>query len=313
MTRRLFSTVLVGLIAATLAESSPPQKKARKSAAADATERLEGNWKMIRSEYKGNLGAGLEITKPGLFIDDGKIFWTTDGRERGGQRGDITIDATTNPKQIDVEVTRGSSIGKKLLAIYELKDNKLTICWSEPGAEKRPTKFTTKTTKGAGETLQTFESQDVEEEVKPAARTSAAKSKKRAGKVDAAAEMRTLEGNWKLKRKEYKGNLWPGVDRGKDVLFIDDGKIFWTRDGKEAGGQRGNITIDPSSSPKTVDVEVTRGSSIGKKLLGVYELKDNKLTISWSEPGADKRPTKFVTKMAKGAGATLETYEKVEE
>jgi uncharacterized protein (TIGR03067 family) len=314
MTCWLVSTVLVGLIAAPFAEASPPQKKARKSAAAAEMEKLEGNWKMIRSEHKGNLGAGLEITKPGLFIEDGKIFWTTDGREAGGQRGDITIDLTTNPKSIDVEVTRGSSIGKKLLAIYEFKDQRLTICWSEPGAEKRPTKFTTKTTKGAGETLQSFESEDIEEEIKPAARTtSATKSRKRAGKVDAAAEMKTLEGNWKLTRKEYKGNLWPGVDRGKEGLFIDDGKIFWTRDGKEAGGQRGNITIDPGSSPKTVDVEVTRGSSIGKTLLGVYELKDNKLTISWSEPGAEKRPTKFVTKMAKGAGATLETYEKVEE
>ena len=112
--------------------------------AAAAMGKLEGNWKLVRSESNGNLGAGLEHTKIGLFIEDGKIFWTQDGRERGGQKGDLTIDPSTSPKSIEVEITRGSNIGKKLLGIYEIKGNKLTICWGEPGGEKRPKKFITK-------------------------------------------------------------------------------------------------------------------------------------------------------------------------
>jgi uncharacterized protein (TIGR03067 family) len=130
---------------------------------------------------------------------------------------------------------------------------------------------------------------------------------------DDSAEMKKLEGNWKLIRKEFKGNLWPVVDFVKEGLFIEDGKIFWTRDGKEAGGQKGDMTLDASTNPKSMDVEITRGSFIGKKLLGIYEIKGNKLTICWSEAGGEKRPKKFVTKTAVGSGAVLQTYEKVKE
>ncbi len=262
---------------------------------------------MTRKEYKGNLFPGADRGRDGLFIEDGKIFWTHDGKERGGQKGDVTIDPSTSPKSIEVEVTRGGNIGKKLLGIYEIKGNKLTICWSEPGGEKRPKKFVTKTAIGAGETLETYQFADEEKSTASENRTG---SRNSAGRVDAAAETKTLEGNWKLTRQEVKGNLRPGVDHIKQGLFIEDGKIFWTHDGKEAGGQKGTLTIDPGTNPKSIDIEITRGSLIGKTVLGIYELKGKKLTICWAEPGGEKRPKKFVTKTAIGAGAILETYQK---
>jgi uncharacterized protein (TIGR03067 family) len=133
-------------------------------------------------------------------------------------------------------------------------------------------------------------------------------------KEDAAkAAMKKLEGNWKLLRQEYKGNLKPGVDRTKEGLFIEDGKIFWTVDGKESGRQKGDLKLDPTAQPATLDVEITRGSAIGKKLLGIYELKGDKLTICWSEAGDDKRPKKFVTKTAVGSGLMLDTYQMVKD
>ena len=163
---------------------------------------------------------------------------------------------------------------------------------------------------GAGAMLETY--QAVEEEKSAASATTGA-PKGRGGKVDVVAQMKKLEGTWKLTRREEKGNLRPGADRGNEGLFIEEGKIFWTRNGKESGGQRGDVTIDPSTSPMSIEVEVTRGSSIGKKLLGIYEFKGKKLTICWSDPGGEKRPKKFVTKMSIGAGSTLDTYQKVED
>ncbi len=310
MTRKLVLALLVGSAMAAVAGVDGAQNQDDKVDAAAAMGKLEGNWKLVRSEFNGNLGAGLERAKIGLFIEDGKIFWTQDGLDRGGQKGDLTIDPSTSPKSIEVEITRGGNIGKKMLGIFEIKGNKLTICWGEPGDEKRPKKFITKKAVGAGVRLETYESL---EEEKSAVKEENTNSKKGDGPVDAAAETKRLEGNWKLTRKEYKGNLWPGVDRGRDGIFIEDGKIFWTHDGSEAGQQKGELTIDPSTSPKSIEVEVTRGGSIGKKLLGIYEIKGNKLTICWSEPGGAKRPTKFVTKMAVGAGAMLETYQSQEE
>ena len=176
----------------------------------------------------------------------------------------------------------------------------MTICWSEPGAEKRPKKFVTKTAIGAGETLETYVALDDEKSTASEERTVAKKGR---ATVDASVETKSLEGNWKLTRQEVKGNLRPGVDRIKQGLFIEDGKVFWTHDGKEAGGQKGDLTIDASTNPKSIDVEITRGSLIGKTVLGIYELKGKKLTICWGEPGGEKRPKKFVTKITVGAGA----------
>ncbi len=148
MTRWLAVTALVGLMVTAGARAKDAQYKSSKDDSTAEMAKLEGNWKLIRSESNGNLHP-VGARKAGLFIEDGKIFWTTDGKERGGQKGELTIDPSTSPKSIEVEVTRGGNIGKKLLGIYEIKGNKLTICWSEPDGEKRPRKFVTKKSVGA--------------------------------------------------------------------------------------------------------------------------------------------------------------------
>jgi uncharacterized protein (TIGR03067 family) len=316
MTRRLallalFAAFLV-LVAAETAVSVPGDDND------DSKElkKFEGNWKLTRKEYKGNLWPAAGIVKEGIFMEDGKIVWLRDGKE-AGQKGDMTIDATTNPKSIDVEITQGSFIGKKMLGIYEIKGNKLSICWSEPGGEKRPKKFVTKTAVGSGTYLESYqlEGGDKKADDKAAAKgdKKGTAGKKEDSKADAGDEMKKLEGNWKLVRQEYKGNLRPALDIIKPGIFIEDGKIFWTREGKEAGEQKGDLTLDSSTTPKSLDVEITRGSFIGKKLLGIYELKGNKLTICWSEPGGEKRPKKFVTKTAVGSGVSMDTFEKVKD
>ena len=242
MTRWLAVTPLVALMVAVGAMAEDAQDKGDSTA---EMAKLVGNWKLIRSESNGNLHP-LGASKAGLFIEDGKIFWTTDGQERGGQKGELTVDASTSPKSIEVEVTRGGNIGKKLLGIYEIKGNKLTICWSEPDGEKRPRKFVTKKSVGAGAVLETYQALDDE---KSTASEDAKEPTKGGGRVDAAATAK-LDGNWKLTRKEHKGNLWPGVDRGRDGLFIEDGKIFWTPDGKEARGPEGRPDRRPQHQPQ---------------------------------------------------------------
>jgi uncharacterized protein (TIGR03067 family) len=316
MPKRLVLIVLSGLLLAPAHAWLASLAKGDDKDDSAEMKKLEGNWKLIRKEFKGNLWPGLEFTKEGLFIEDGKIFWTRDGKEAGGQKGDMTLDASTNPMSVDVEITRGSFIGKKLLGIYEIKGNKLTICWSEPGGEKRPKKFVTKTALGSGVTMETYQRVD---EVQKADDKAASKDKKKATKEtkeeekgDSAAELKKLEGNWKLVREEFKGNLRPGLDFAKPGLFIEETKIVWTSEGKEAG-QKGDLTVDGSTNPKSLDVEITQGGLIGKKLLGIYEIKGNKLTICWSEAGGEKRPKKFVTKTAIGSGVTLQTYEKIKE
>ena len=73
------------------------------------------------------------------------------------------------------------------------------------------------------------------------------------------------------------------------------------------------MTVDPSTTPRSIDVEITRGSNIGKKMLGIYEVRGDRLVICWGEPGSDKRPKKFATKLSVGAGALMTSYKKVKE
>jgi uncharacterized protein (TIGR03067 family) len=312
MIRLLAATaVLAGLLIAAGQVPAAPRPTEDKNE--EAMKKLVGNWKLTRKEFKGNLWPGVDRIKEGILVDEGKIIWLRDGRE-AGQKGDLTIDASTNPMSIDVETTQGSFIGKKMLGIYELKGNKLTICWSEPGGEKRPKKFTTKPSVGSGAFLESYlqEGGDTKTDEKASAKD-AKKDNKAGAKSDAKGDstdpLKKLEGNWKLVRSERKGNLRPLPGIVKESIFIEDGKITWLRDGKEVM-QKGDASADGSTNPKAIDVEITRGSFIGKKLLGIFEVKGDKLTICWSEEGGEKRPKKFVTKPSVGSGVTMETYQK---
>lgn len=79
MTRRIVLGVFVGFLAAAHSGAYAQDKNGSDDAAAEA-KKLEGNWKLVRAEAGGQAQlAGLR--KEGVFIEDGKIFWTEDGRE----------------------------------------------------------------------------------------------------------------------------------------------------------------------------------------------------------------------------------------
>jgi uncharacterized protein (TIGR03067 family) len=59
-----------------------------------------------------------------------------------GESASFSIDPEQSPKTIDVQIVRGPDAGKTSLGIYELKGEKLVICWAGPD-KPRPTAFTT--------------------------------------------------------------------------------------------------------------------------------------------------------------------------
>jgi uncharacterized protein (TIGR03067 family) len=128
----------------------------------------------------------------------------------------------------------------------------------------------------------------------------------------AKAELKNLEGDWKLVRRETRGDLEPALDRLKLGLMIEDGHITWVKDGREIS-LTADIEVDPTTDPGTIDVEFTEGTLVGKKRLGIYELKGKKLTICWNDTGERKRPKKLTTRLAIGCGTVLETYQRIEE
>jgi uncharacterized protein (TIGR03067 family) len=102
---------------------------------------LAGTWRPISAENNG-YRASEEDLKGTVWIRDADGKWTMrrDGKtvvEWAVQK----IDATNNPKTIDIEITAGGYKGVVYLGIYELEGDTLRICFALPDRDERPTEF----------------------------------------------------------------------------------------------------------------------------------------------------------------------------
>ena len=59
--------------------------------------------------------------------------------------------------------------------------------------------------------------------------------------------------------------------------------MVWKRDGKSFAGTR--IELDPSRDPRAIDVIPDGGKDRGERVLGIYKLEDDRLTICMAAPG----------------------------
>jgi uncharacterized protein (TIGR03067 family) len=112
-------------------------------------DRLQGKWKIVSLEIDSKSNA------PG---NDAWVEFAGDKvkANQGNELFKFKLDATTDPKLIDLERIEGSEAPASLEGIYTLKDDKLTICVSVgEGVRVRPTEFTGK--EGSGCVLVAFE------------------------------------------------------------------------------------------------------------------------------------------------------------
>jgi uncharacterized protein (TIGR03067 family) len=114
-----------------------------------------------------------------------------------------------------------------------------------------------------------------------------------------------LDGRWQVTRQEEKGGLVPPIVSKRLSMVIEDGEMGWYI-GNPAANLTATITINEEK--KTVDAEITSGSFIGKKMLGIYRLDKDTLEMCWGEIGTEKRPTKFTTKPGAGGGFNYTSY-----
>jgi uncharacterized protein (TIGR03067 family) len=147
MTKNLLAAGLLTFSAvATLAAADEPA-----TAAGEDIRQMQGEWIVVSSERDGQAAPEREIASIRR-----KVSGKTIEVELAGQEGivtltsDFTLDATKDPKTIDVVRKDGPSQGVPTLAIYELKDGELRICSAPPG-QPRPTSFETKP--GTGHTM----------------------------------------------------------------------------------------------------------------------------------------------------------------
>jgi uncharacterized protein (TIGR03067 family) len=101
---------------------------------------------------------------------------------------------------------------------------------------------------------------------------------------DAKKALEQFEGDWLI--TEFDGNMVP-PEAEAYLVFAGDKYEQWTMNQVD---ERGSFKIDITAKPMTVDLIITEGQSAGQTQLGVYEFKDDTLTVSLANPGVTTRP-----------------------
>ncbi|HWO02292.1 MAG TPA: TIGR03067 domain-containing protein [Blastocatellia bacterium] len=126
---------------------------------------------------------------------------------------------------------------------------------------------------------------------------------------DVSAELKKLQGTWRLVDEFDDGIRTPAGEAGKDKLIFEvTGKWKVESDGKVVG--EGTATLDPTKRPKTIDYVLTVGAAAGTKFVAIYELDGD----SFRHCGVLKgnRPTEFSSKPGSGQILTMFRREKKE-
>jgi uncharacterized protein (TIGR03067 family) len=222
------------------------------------------------------------------------------GREFEGRMGDrvlfkgyVKLDPTKTPKAIDMTLTQssGPAQGKTLLGVYELDDENYRGCLAGPD-KTRPTSLTP--APESGQRPFAFKRVKNEEPAKvDSARPEAIK-----------AELKRFEGTWSYASIITDGKPLTEQELDGKRLILSGDRFTVTSSGDPV---RGIYAVDPTKSPKTLDVTFGDGPNAGKTLKGIYELdRDNcKVCINM---GDQPRPTEFVSKP--GDGHALEALKR---
>jgi uncharacterized protein (TIGR03067 family) len=125
-------------------------------------------------------------------------------------------------------------------------------------------------------------------------------------KADLEKEVRKFQGTWTIESSETGGQKIPADDL-KGFIVTFDGDKHTVKNGDKVI-QVGTQKLDPSKSPKTIDVTMTEGPSKGAVMLGIYEFDGDTLKACF-DPQGKKRPTEF--KSPPGSEIFLNVHKRV--
>ena len=109
-------------------------------------------------------------------------------------------------------------------------------------------------------------------------------------KADLDKEVRKFQGTWTFESSEAGGEKLP-VGKLKELILTFEGLKHTVKKSEDVI-QVGTQKIDPSKSPKTIDVTMAAGPKKGTVMLGIYEIDGDTLKVCF-DPQGKKRPTEF--------------------
>jgi uncharacterized protein (TIGR03067 family) len=107
----------------------------------------------------------------------------------------------------------------------------------------------------------------------------------------AKKEQERFQGTWRLVKFDLsEGRSLPEEVLAKSRFTFQGDRLTVTEDGKLVDAA--TIKLDPTGTPKTIDVIAGRGPNKGKVSPGIYAFEGDMLKICSAAPG-QKRPTEF--------------------
>ncbi len=109
-------------------------------------------------------------------------------------------------------------------------------------------------------------------------------------KAELENEARKFQGTWTFESSATGGEEL-SADHLKMFVVTFEGDKHTVKKGDEVI-QVGTQKLDPSKSPKTIDVTMVEGPYKGTVMLGIYEIDADTLKVCF-DPGGKTRPTEF--------------------
>src|SRR5437879_4175702 len=126
------------------------------------------------------------------------------------------------------------------------------------------------------------------------------------GKADVENELKKFQGTWTFESVEAGGKELPAGEL-KALILTFEGDKHTVKKGDEVI-QVGTQKLDPSKSPKTIDVTMAEGPNKGAVMLGIYEIDGDTLKVCF-DPQGKRRPTEF--KSAPGSANFVNVHKRV--
>jgi uncharacterized protein (TIGR03067 family) len=111
----------------------------------------QGTWIATSSTFDGQKAPEEIVRSIKRIVTGDHVVWQRNGKQFAGTK--VLLDATKDPKTIDVIPDGGRNRGERILGIYKLDRDTLMICMAAAD-QPRPKDF--KAEKGSGWTVQTF-------------------------------------------------------------------------------------------------------------------------------------------------------------